>query len=129
MLKQDIDNALTDRIIGAFYDVYNALGSGFLEKVYERALLIELEQRVLTVEAQKPIKVNYKGNLVGEYFADICVENTIIIEIKAVDKLKPEHEMQLVHYLKATGIEVGLLFNFGPTPEVKRKLWTKKNPC
>lgn len=70
MLKQDIDNALTERIIGAFYDVYNALGSGFLEKIYERALLIELEQRGLKVEAQKPIKVNYKGNLVGECFTD-----------------------------------------------------------
>ncbi|NCU27903.1 GxxExxY protein [Candidatus Nomurabacteria bacterium] len=124
MLKQEIDNKLTEVIIGAFYDVYNALGFGFLEKVYENALKLELEKRGMRVESQRPIKVLYKGAIVGEYFADLCVEDKVIIELKATEGIRVEHEMQLFHYLKATQIEIGLLLNFGPKPEIRRKLWT-----
>jgi GxxExxY protein len=125
MLSTNIDNELTEIIINAFYQVYNTLGYGFLEKVYENALKLELGKRGLGVRAQMPIKVSYEGEIVGEYFADLLVEDKVIIEIKTAEKLRPEHEMQLFHYLKATGIEVGLLINFGPEPKVKRKLWTK----
>jgi len=128
MLKQEIDNRLTETIIGAFYDVYNALGYGFLEKVYENALKLELKHRGLEVESQKPIKVFYQGSIVGEYFADLCVEGKVIIELKSAEKIRIEHEMQLFRYLKATQIEVGLLLNFGSKPEIRRKLWTNKNP-
>lgn len=131
MLKQEIDNKLTEVIIGAFYDVYNTLGYGFLEKVYENALKFELEHRGLKVISQMPIKVLYRDVLVGDYYADLFVEDKVIIELKSAEKIRIEHEMQLFHYLKATQIEIGLLLNFGPKPEVRRKLWTpdKTNPC
>jgi GxxExxY protein len=112
---------LSEKIIMAFYTVYNVLGYGFLEKVYENALMIELERIGLSVKAQWPIQVFYAGKTVGEYFADILVEGCIIVEIKAVKDLSSEHEAQLLNYLKATQIEVGLLLKFGPKPEVKRK--------
>lgn len=112
---------LTEAVIGAFYGVYNALGYGFLEKVYENALLIELGNLGISVIAQHPIQVFYDGKVVGEYFADLLVEDCIIVEIKAAKILGPEHEAQLLNYLKATKIETGLLVNFGPTPEVKRR--------
>ena len=131
MLKQEIDNKLTEVIIGAFYDVYNTLGYGFLEKVYENALKLELEHRGLRVISQMPIKVLYRNVLVGDYYADLLVEDKVIIELKSAEKIRIEHEMQLFHYLKATQVEIGLLLNFGPKPEVRRKLWTpdKTNPC
>ena len=112
---------LSEKIIMAFYNVYNTLGYGFLEKVYENALMIEFERIGLSVKAQRPIQVLYAGKIVGEYFADILVEGCIIIEIKAGKNLSLEHEAQLLNYLKATQIQVGLLLNFGPKPEVKRK--------
>jgi GxxExxY protein len=112
---------LSEKIIMAFYNVYNTLGYGFLEKVYENALMIEFERIGLSVKAQWPIQVLYAGEIVGEYFADILVEGCIIVEIKAGKNLSLEHEAQLLNYLKATQIEVGLLLNFGPKPEVKRK--------
>jgi GxxExxY protein len=108
---------LSNKIIKAFYNVYNNLGYGFLEKVYENALLIELKQLGLECEKQKPIKVNYNNIIVGEYFADIIVENRIILELKAVENICEEHEFQLINYLKATTIEIGLLLNFGKEPE------------
>ncbi|MDD2228116.1 MAG: GxxExxY protein [Candidatus Cloacimonetes bacterium] len=131
MLRADVNNELTELIIGAFYDVYNALGYGFLERVYENALKHELKKRGLRVESQKPIKVYYDGVIVGEYFADLFVEDSVLLELKSAEKIRIEHEMQLFHYLKAMKIELGLLLNFGPKPEVKRKLWTnqKNNPC
>lgn len=131
MLRADVNNELTEAIIGAFYDVYNALGYGFLEKVYENALKHELKKRGLRVESQKPIKVYYDGVIVGEYFADLFVEDSVLLELKSAEKIRMEHEMQLFHYLKAMKIELGLLLNFGPKPEIKRKLWTKQknNPC
>ena len=110
---------LSERIITAFYNVYNTLGYGFLEKVYENAMIIELERMGLPVKAQWPLNVFYSGKIVGEYFADLLVGESIIVEIKAAKNLSSENEAQLLNYLKATQIEVGLLLNFGPKPEVR----------
>ena len=118
---------MTNKIINCFYKVYNILGYGFLEKVYENALKMELENNGFSVEAQKPIKVLYLEKIVGEYFADLVVDNKIIIELKANEVLIPENEAQLVNYLKATEFEVGLLLNFGKKPEIKRKIFSNKN--
>ena len=115
---------ITKKIIEAYYKVYNTLGYGFLEKVYENALLIELTKSGLFVERQKPIKVHYEEKIVGEYFADIMVENKIILESKAAESLIEEHELQLINYLKATDIELGLLLNFGKKPEIRRKIFS-----
>ncbi|MDQ7798850.1 MAG: GxxExxY protein [Candidatus Edwardsbacteria bacterium] len=112
---------LTDKILKAFYKVYNALGYGFLEKVYENAMMIELKSEGLEATFQSPIKVIYDNQTIGEYFADILVENKVIVEIKAGKCFALEHEAQLLNYLKATEIEVGLLLNFGIKPEIKRK--------
>lgn len=109
------------------YKVYNILGFGFLEKVYENALLIELNQCGLFVEKQKPINVYYEGKLVGEYYADLIVEKKVIIELKAAESLIEEHELQLINYLKATDIEVGLLLNFGKKPEIRRKIFSNSD--
>jgi GxxExxY protein len=116
---------VTDGIINAFYHVNNALGYGFLEKVYENALSHELRQRGFAVTAQTPITVWYKGVAVGEYFADLVVNQCVIVELKCCASLMPAHEAQLINYLKATGIEVGLLLNFGPRSQVKRKVFTQ----
>jgi GxxExxY protein len=112
---------LTDQIIKAFYTVYNKLGYGFLEKVYVNALLIELKKMGIPAEVQYAIKVYYDGNVVGEYFADILVDRLVIVEAKAAKTIASDHEAQLLNYLKATDIEVGLLLNFGPKAEFKRK--------
>ena len=112
---------LTREIIGAAYEVHKHLGYGFLEKVYVGALLKELASRSLMAKAEAPISVSYKGTEVGVYFADILVSDSVIVEVKAVRKLVPEHEAQLLNYLKATGIRVGLLLNFGSARvEIKR---------
>lgn len=114
---------LTDKIIGCAYKVHNTLGFGFVESVYEKCLLIELVKAGLTAEAQKEVLVHYDGNIVGEFKADILVENKIIIELKALNQLVIAHEVQLVNYLAATNIETGLLINFGPKGvDVKRKV-------
>jgi GxxExxY protein len=112
---------VTELIIKAFYTVYNTLGYGFLEKVYRNALTIELKKLGLEARQEVPITVYYDDQIVGEYFADIVVADTVIVELKAVRKLAEEHEAQLLNYLKATPYEVGLLLNFGPKPEIKRK--------
>jgi GxxExxY protein len=112
---------LTEQVISCAYEVHNILGGGFLEKVYENALLSELTSRGIKAETQRPISVSYKGKAVGEYCADIVVEDSLIIELKAVDKLADVHEIQLKSYLKATNIELGLLINFGKSVDVKRK--------
>ena len=114
---------LTRKIIRAFYNVYNALGYGFLENVYENALALELRQMSLEVVCQQPISGYYKGEVVGEYLADMVVGNCVMVELKAVRSLAPEHEAQLLNYLNATSYEVGLLFNFGPDPLLKRKIF------
>jgi len=115
---------LSNKIIKCFYTVYNTLGFGFLEKVYENAFMIELSTNGLKAEKQKQIKVYYENQTVGEYFADIIVEDSIILELKAAEFVVEEHELQLINYLKATEIEIGLLLNFGKTPEFKRKIFT-----
>ncbi|HBE77562.1 MAG TPA: GxxExxY protein [Firmicutes bacterium] len=113
---------LTEKIIGCAYVVHNVLGSGFLEKVYENALKIELESKNLEVKQQEPIKVFYQGQLVGEYYADLLVEGKVLIELKAIPNLCRENSIQLVNYLVATGIDVGLLINFGSSSvQVKRR--------
>lgn len=107
---------LTEKIIQSFYTVYNSLGSGFLENVYEKSLLKELKESGLKADSQVPINVFYKKEWVGKYFADIIVEDLVIIELKAIDRLSPEHEVQILNYLKATNIEIGLVLNFRYTP-------------
>ncbi len=116
-----LHSALTGIIIKAYYNVYNKLGYGFLEKVYENAMMIELKKFDLKCEKQKPITVLYNNETVGEYFADIIVNNCIILELKAAECLLDEHEAQLINYLRATNVEVGLLLNFGKEAEFKRK--------
>jgi len=105
-------NALTYEIIGAAFEVSRILGPGFLEKVYENALLFELRKRGLKAENQVPIKVSYKGHSVGEYVADILVEGAVLLELKTVESLDKAHEAQMLNYLKATGMKIGLLINF-----------------
>ena len=115
------DDDLTQKIIGCAYKVHNALGPGFLEKVYENALRIELEKLGLRVQQQAPINVKYEGQVVGEYYADLWVNESVVVELKAVQVLVKEHEVQLVNYLTATGVDAGLLINFGPSVQVRRK--------
>ena len=115
---------LTDSIICCFYNVYNGLGYGFLEKVYQKSLFLELESRGFTAKAEVPVKVAYRGQVVGDYFCDLLVEDKIILEIKSSKNLTIDHEAQLLNYLKATSIEVGLLLNFGPDPQIRRKVFS-----
>ena len=114
---------VTERIIEVFYRVYNKLGYGFLEKVYENAMMIEFRKEGVHAVSQFAIKVFYENQIIGEYYADILVDNKVIVEIKAAKWLAEENEAQLLNYLKATDIEVGLLLNFGPKPEIKRKIF------
>jgi GxxExxY protein len=119
-----MDDELTRKVIGCAFEVSNTLGAGFLEKLYENALLVELENRGLSFQRQQKLHVEYKGVLVGEYIADIVVENSLLLELKAVSRLGGEHEAQLLNYLKATGLSLGLLLNFGrPKLEIKRMIW------
>jgi len=120
MLHEDI----SDKIIKAFFHVYNTLGYGFLEKVYENALVVTLQNWGLAVVQQRQIKVYFEGKLVGDYYADILVDERVIVEIKAAETLCAAHEAQLLNYLKATDVEVGVLLNFGPKAQFKRKLFT-----
>lgn len=117
---------ITALVIQAFYNVYNKLGYGFLEKVYENALAIECKKLGLNCLTQCPIEVFYDNEVVGVYIADMVVNRFVIVEIKAASAIAPEHEVQLVNYLKATEIEVGLLLNFGKKPDVKRKVFSSE---
>lgn len=122
---------LTDSILKVYFDVYNELGYGFLEKVYQNSMYLELKSRGFYVEAQKQIKVSYKGVEVGEYYADLVINEKVILELKAAECIVEDFEYQLINYLKATNMEVGLLLNFGKKPEFKRKVFEnsrKKNP-
>ncbi len=114
---------LTNKIIKAFYNVYNTLGYGFLEKVYQNAMLIELRKMGLNADREKQVLVHYEGEIVGEYNADLTVENTVICELKTCEQLHEGDENQLINYLKATEIEVGLVLNFGKKPEIRRKVY------
>ena len=119
---------ITDKILHAFFkQVYPQLGYGFLEKVYENALALELRRSGLQVEQQSRITVHYAGTVVGEYCADLLVEAVVMVELKASQRLGPEEEAQLLNYLRATPIEVGLLLNFGPRPEFRRKAFDNQN--
>jgi GxxExxY protein len=118
---------LTQSIIKAYYKVYNTLGYGFLEKVYENSMLIELRKMGLNAQKQLAINVYYEGELVGEYKADIIVVDKVILELKASESLCEQDEAQLLNYLKATEVEVGLLLNFGLKPQLKRKIFSNSN--
>ena len=117
-----LNGELTDGIINVFYDVYNELGYGFLEKVYQNSMYIELKSRGFQVESQKRISVFYKGKEVGEYYADLVVNRQVIIELKAAASIIKEFECQLINYLRGTDLEVGLLFNFGRKAEFRRRI-------
>ena len=121
--KESKYKELTEKIIGIFYKVYNNFGYGFLENVYENAIMIDFKKENIPAVSQYAIKVFYEDEIVGEYFADILVDDKVIVEIKAVKNLAIEHEAQLLNYLKATDKEVGLLLNFGPKPKIKRKVF------
>jgi GxxExxY protein len=118
-------SALTQEIIKEAFYVFNQLGSGFMEKIYENSLILRLMKKGFNIKSQHPINVYFEGELIGEYFADIIVNDKVIIELKAVKEISPIHEVQLVNYLKATGIEVGLLINFGDRVKFKRKVLSK----
>jgi GxxExxY protein len=125
-MQQHYQEELTEKIICCFYHVYNILGCGFLEKVYENALYQELQASGLSVSQQVPVQVEYKNEIVGDYCSDLLIEDKVIVEIKAHKALRFEHEAQLLNYLKATQVEIGLLLNFGPEPEVKRRAFSNK---
>lgn len=124
MAQQDVNRLhaeITEAVIGCAFEVTKELGPGFLESVYEKALLLALLQKGLSAIAQYPLKVSFRGEYVGEFFADILVEQKVLVELKTVKTLTPEHQAQLINYLHASGIEVGLLINFGnPRLEIKR---------
>ena len=122
------DKELSQKVISCAYAVHNSLGVGFLEKVYEGALAIELKAQGLNVRRQVPLSVSYRDQVVGEYFADLVVEDRIICELKVVSSLHRSHEVQLVNYLVATGIDIGLLINFGSSVTVRRKYRCYKKP-
>lgn len=119
-----LHQSITEAILKVYYEVYNELGFGFLEKVYQNAMYLELKSRGFKVEAQKQIKVYFKKQLVGEYYSDLLVEDKVIIELKATELLMNVHVAQIMNYLKATPIEVGMLLNFGEEPEFKRLIYT-----
>lgn len=123
-MSKILHKELSESILKVFFEVYNELGSGFLEKAYQNSMYFELKSKGFIVEAQKQIKVFYKKELVGDFFADLLVENLIILELKACDCLVKVHYTQTLSYLKATNIEIGLLLNFGEKPEIKRLIFT-----
>jgi len=126
---------LTDKIIGVFYDVYNELGHGFLESTYREALLVAVEESGLSAVREVPVPVWFRGRKIGQYYADLIVEGVVLLELKAARTLESAHESQLLHYLRATDIEVGLLLNFGVRPQFRRLLFDnerkkiRENPC
>ena len=118
-----IHGETTDAILAAFYEVYNELGGGFIESIYETALCLVLRQKGLRLERQPAVPVRFRGEVIGDFRLDLVVEGRVVVETKAVAQLQPVHEVQLVNYLKATGLPVGLLLNFGPKPQFPRKVF------
>ena len=116
---------LTEKIIGCSFEVINDLGSGFLESVYEKALMIALADAEISAVSQEPVKVTFRSNVVGDFYADLLVEEKVLVELKAVKTLLPEHEDQIINYLNATGIKIGLLINFGK-PRLEFKRFTRR---
>jgi GxxExxY protein len=127
-MKRIVDDELTGQIIQACFEVSNELGSGFLESVYEKAMIVALAQKGLAVSAQVPLKVKFRNVVVGDYFADLMVENKIIVELKAVSRILQEHKAQVINYLTATGVDIGLLINFGTPRAEYFRLHRKENP-
>ena len=123
-MTEILHKELSESILKIFYDVYNELGYGFLEKVYQNAMYLELKSLGFKVEPQRQIKVYYKNEVVGDFFADLLINDVIILELKACDSLVKSHYVQTLNYLKATNIEIGLLLNFGERPEIKRLIFT-----
>jgi len=123
-----VDDELTGQIIQACFEVSNELGAGFLESVYERAMIVALAQKGLTVSAQVPLKVKFRNVVVGDYFADLIVENKVIVELKAVSRILPEHKAQVINYLTATEVDIGLLINFGTPRAEYFRLHRKEDP-
>jgi GxxExxY protein len=123
-MTEILHKELSESILKVFYEVYNELGYGFLEKVYQNAMYLELKSQGFKVEAQKQIRVYYKNELVGDFFADLLINDVIFLELKACDSLVKAHYTQTLNYLKATNIEIGLLLNFGEKPEIKRLIFT-----
>nr|WP_315141320.1 GxxExxY protein [uncultured Flavobacterium sp.] len=123
-MTEILHKELSESILKVFYDVYNELGYGFLEKVYQNAMYLELKSLGFKVEHQRQIKVYYKNEVVGDFFADLLINDVIILELKACDSLVKSHYVQTLNYLKATNIEIGLLLNFGEKPEIKRLIFT-----
>ena len=119
-----IDSELTQQVIGIFYSVYNELGRGFSEGVYENSMAIALKEEGLPFEQQHPLTVSFHGQQVGEFRIDLLVDRSLVVELKAVTRLTLAHEAQVINYLKATGMRVGLLLNFGDRPEFKRLVFT-----
>lgn len=120
---------LTKKIIRSFYDVYDELGAGFLESVYRNSLQISLENYGINYQQEEKINVYYKNQIVGEFRADLIIENKVLIEIKACKEFNQTHTSQIINYLKATNIEIGLLVNFGPTLKFKRFIYDTQSPC
>jgi GxxExxY protein len=127
-MKRMVDDGLTGQIIQACFEVSNELGAGFLESVYERAMIVALAQKGLTVSAQVPLKVKFRNVVVGDYFADLIVENKVIVELKAVSRILPEHKAQVINYLTATEVDIGLLINFGTPRAEYFRLHRKEDP-
>jgi GxxExxY protein len=123
-MTEILHKELSESILKVFYEVYNELGYGFLEKVYQNAMYLELKSQGFKVEPQRQIKVYYKNELVGDFFADLLINDVIILELKACESLVKAHYVQTLNYLKATNIEIGLLLNFGEKPEIKRLIFT-----
>jgi len=117
---------LTELIIQAFYEVYNELGHGFLESVYEEAIYRVLRQKAVDVQRQSPLPVWFRGEQIGDFRADLIVAHTVIVELKAARALEPSHEAQLLNYLRASDLEIGLLLNFGPVPKIKRMVFANE---
>ena len=123
-LAQMLHSDITDPILGAFYHVHRELGHGFLESVYERSMITALEKRGVHVDGHASVKVHYAGQVVGDFYADLIVENRVVVELKACRALDENHEAQLLNYLRATTLEVGLLLHFGPTARFRRLILT-----
>ena len=115
-----LHSEITEKIIGVFFEVYNELGGGFLESVYQQALRIALSQAGLEAIAEVPVPVRFRGEVVGNFRADLVVNDCVLLELKGVSAFDREHEGQILHYLRATSLEVGLLLNFGPRPQFRR---------
>lgn len=119
---------ITNKILGAFFEIYRSRGYGFLENVYSNSLAVEIGLRRLQVKREIPVQVEWKGVTVGTYRMDLLVENLVLVEVKTVERLGDAHSRQLVNYLKATGLEVGLLLNFGPEPQFIRRVNSSSDP-